>query len=84
MDFTGSTPSARTRRGIDSLTASEARVARLAVEGRTNREIGRQLRISHHTVDTHLRHTYQKLSVSSRVELTRLFLSKEGSRALRG
>jgi DNA-binding NarL/FixJ family response regulator len=38
-------------------------------EGLTNREVGRRLHISPHTVNTHLRHVFQKLSVSTRAEL---------------
>jgi DNA-binding CsgD family transcriptional regulator len=55
-----------------SLTHTERLVADLATRGRTNREIGEALFISPHTVDSHVRHIYAKLGISSRVELTRL------------
>jgi DNA-binding CsgD family transcriptional regulator/tetratricopeptide (TPR) repeat protein len=54
--------------GVESLTASELRVARMAAEGRTNREIAQALFVSLRTVETHLTHTYQKLDIS-RAEL---------------
>lgn len=52
------------------LTAAEARVARLVADGLTNKAVARRLAISRHTVDSHLRHAYAKLGVTSRVELT--------------
>jgi DNA-binding CsgD family transcriptional regulator/tetratricopeptide (TPR) repeat protein len=55
--------------GRDALTASELRVARLAVEGRTNREIAEALWVSIRTVETHLSHTFRKLDVTGRGEL---------------
>jgi DNA-binding CsgD family transcriptional regulator len=55
--------------GVDSLTPSELRVARLATEGMTNREIAQQLYVTAKTVETHLRHVYQKLDVAGRGEL---------------
>jgi len=58
--------------GWDALTAAEAAVAALVVEGRTNREIAQQLFVSPHTVNTHLRHVFDKMDVRSRVELARL------------
>ncbi len=61
--------------GSDELTAAERSVAKLAADGLTNRAIGAQLAMSRHTVDTHLRHVYRKLSVSGRVELARRSLS---------
>ena len=40
----------------------------------TNRSIAEELHLSHHTVDTHLKHVYLKLDIHSRVELTVLAL----------
>ncbi len=58
--------------GWDSLTDTERRVAGLVAEGLTNRETGRRLFVSHHTVDFHLRHIFRKLAITSRVELASL------------
>jgi DNA-binding CsgD family transcriptional regulator/predicted ATPase len=57
--------------GWGSLTDAEIRVARLAANGLTNREIAQRLSRSPHTVDSHLRHAFTKLGIRSRVELTR-------------
>jgi DNA-binding CsgD family transcriptional regulator len=65
----GARPRRDELRGRDSLTASERRVALLASEGRTNREIAQALFISLRTVETHLTHAYQKLNVRTRGEL---------------
>ncbi len=51
------------------LTPSELRVARLAAEGRTNREIAQALFVSLRTVETHLTHVYRKLDLESRAAL---------------
>ena len=51
------------------LTNTEFAVAELVSQGHTNNEVGRQLFISRHTVAFHLKKVYQKMSVSSRVEL---------------
>ncbi len=56
----------------DTLTQREMEVARLAVQGKRNAEIARDLSISIRTVETHLQHIYDKLGIRSRVELTRL------------
>lgn len=58
--------------GWESLTRSEASVARLVSDGLTNREVAGRLFVSKKTVETHLGRVYQKLGVRSRVELTRL------------
>jgi DNA-binding CsgD family transcriptional regulator len=60
---------ARALSGWDSLSRSERAVAHLVAEGLTNREIAARLFISPHTVNTHLRHTFQKLDVSTRAGL---------------
>ncbi|MBV9415643.1 MAG: helix-turn-helix domain-containing protein [Solirubrobacterales bacterium] len=52
--------------GHDALTPSEARVARMAAEGMTNKEIAQALFVTYKTVDTHLYRAYNKLGISSR------------------
>lgn len=61
----------------DTLTDSELRVARLVAQGLTNRETASRLFLSPHTVDSHLRHSFTKLGVNSRVELTRHVLAHD-------
>ena len=51
------------------LTATERRVAELAVEGLANKEIARTLVVTVNTVEFHLRNTYAKLGIRSRVQL---------------
>ena len=53
---------------VESFTARELDVLRLAVHGMTNRAIGRKLSISHRTVQGHLANIYGKLGVNSRTE----------------
>ena len=55
--------------GVEALTASELRVARLAAEGRTNREIAEGLFVTQRTVETHLRTAFQKLDIVGREQL---------------
>ena len=55
--------------GWESLTRTERAVSRLVAEGLTNGAVARQLYISPHTVNTHLRHVFAKLGVSNRVTL---------------
>ena len=62
----------RPKLGWESLTAAELQVARLAAAGCTNRGIADRLFVSPHTVNTHLRHVFDKLDVRSRVDLTRV------------
>jgi DNA-binding CsgD family transcriptional regulator len=58
--------------GWAAMTDSELTVARLVAQGMTNREVAERLFVSRHTVSGHLRSVFAKLSVNSRVELTRL------------
>jgi DNA-binding CsgD family transcriptional regulator len=55
--------------GWKSLTDKEIAIAERVSEGLTNREVARRLHISPHTVNTHLRHVFTKLGVSSRAAL---------------
>ncbi len=66
---------ARTRRpatGWEALTDAERRVARLVAGGLANREVAERLFLSRYTVETHLKHAFAKLGVSSRTELAAL------------
>jgi DNA-binding CsgD family transcriptional regulator len=66
---TGDTVRRRTVGTVSELTAQEVHIARLAVDGRTNMEIGAQLYLSVRTVEWHLGKVYTKLGVGSRREL---------------
>jgi ATP/maltotriose-dependent transcriptional regulator MalT len=57
--------------GVDSLSERELEVARLVVARKTNPEIAAELFVSVKTVETHMRHIFRKLGVSSRVEVAR-------------
>jgi DNA-binding CsgD family transcriptional regulator len=67
----GDRPRALVAPGQDSLTASERRVAGLAVTGRTNRDIAQELFVSPKTVENHLGRIYVKLGITGRRELAR-------------
>jgi DNA-binding CsgD family transcriptional regulator len=56
--------------GPEALTPSERRVAELAIEGLTTREMAESLFVTPKTVEFHLRHIYQKLGVNSRDKLS--------------
>ena len=66
----GARPRRRTLSGVGSLTPSERRVAEMATEGMTNKEIAQALFVTLRTVETHLSHTYAKLEISSRDQLS--------------
>jgi DNA-binding NarL/FixJ family response regulator len=56
--------------GVKLLTSREAEVAALVAEGLKNREISERMNLSAHTVKNYLYRVYEKLGISSRVELT--------------
>ena len=62
---------ARRPRPAGELTPAERRVAELARDGRSNKEIARTLFVSVKTVELHLSHIYAKLGVRSRTQLAR-------------
>jgi DNA-binding NarL/FixJ family response regulator len=55
--------------GAKLLTKRERDVARLVADGLTNREVSKQLGLSEHTVRNYLLKVFDKLGVSTRVEL---------------
>jgi DNA-binding CsgD family transcriptional regulator len=75
----------RVRRRVDStrddLTPQELVVTRLVAQGLTNREVAAQLFLSTNTIETHLRHVFQKLGVRSRTELAAKFTDFRDSTA---
>ncbi|KWH24239.1 helix-turn-helix transcriptional regulator [Burkholderia multivorans] len=68
-------PLLRARRGIHRiecearLTYREEQIARLVRDGRSNKEIARDLALGQPTIKTHLMRMYRKLGVSNRTEL---------------
>jgi tetratricopeptide (TPR) repeat protein len=69
LGATGARPRHTVLHGVDALTASELRIARMAAEGLSNREIAQALFVTIRTVEMHLTHAYTKLEISSRTEL---------------
>lgn len=66
---TGARPRRAFLTGLESLTASERRIAELAGDGQTNREIAQSLFITTRTVEGHLTSVFRKLQLDSRSEL---------------
>jgi DNA-binding CsgD family transcriptional regulator len=65
----GARPRRAVLTGLEALTGSERRVAELAAAGMSNPQIAQALFVTLNTVEGHLRHVYQKLSISSRGQL---------------
>ncbi len=65
----GARPRRLALRGVNALTASELRVARLAADQNTNREIAEELFVTIKTVEMHLANVYGKLGIRSRTQL---------------
>jgi DNA-binding CsgD family transcriptional regulator len=65
----GARPRRALQTGLDSLTPSERRVAELAADNLTNKEIAQALFVTVKTVEVHLSSVYRKLELGSRREL---------------
>ena len=74
---TGETVRKRRDDTRDDLTPQEEHIARLAVAGRTNPEIGAELFISPRTVEWHLKKVFMKLGISSRKGLADALPARE-------
>lgn len=70
--------------GWPSLTPTELAVVRLVASGRTNRGAAAELDISPHTISTHLRHTFTKLGIASRIQLARVVLEHDAEPGRQG
>jgi DNA-binding CsgD family transcriptional regulator len=66
---TGAKPRRALLTGLEALTASERRIAELAAEGLSNREIAQTLFVTARTVEGHLTHVFYKLDVKARTAL---------------
>jgi DNA-binding CsgD family transcriptional regulator len=66
---TGARPRRLLLSGVHALTPSERRVAALAAEGLSNREIAQALFVTLRTVEMHLSNVFRKLDISSRTQL---------------
>jgi DNA-binding CsgD family transcriptional regulator len=69
LGATGARPRRLLLSGVESLTASERRVAKFAAEGLTNKDIAQALFVTTKTVEVHLSNVYRKLGIGSRAEL---------------
>ncbi|MFI8829253.1 helix-turn-helix transcriptional regulator [Streptomyces sp. NPDC053431] len=58
--------------GPDALTPSERRVAEMAAQGASNREIAQSLYVTPKTVEVHLSNSYRKLDITTRAELAQV------------
>jgi DNA-binding CsgD family transcriptional regulator len=74
---TGARPRSLVLSGLDSLTASERRVAELAGEGMTNREIAQTLFVTARTVEGHLTQVFRKLDLTARDGLAQALATAE-------
>jgi DNA-binding CsgD family transcriptional regulator len=78
---TGARPRKVLQTGLDALTASERRVAQLAADGMSNKEIAQTLFVTIKTVEVHLSHAYRKLEISSRAQLDKALRTPASSPA---
>jgi sigma-54 dependent transcriptional regulator, acetoin dehydrogenase operon transcriptional activator AcoR len=74
-----SSGSGRPSYGWESLTEAEHSVTDLVADGLTNRQVATKLFVSPHTVDSHLRHIFRKLDISSRLDLVRIVTTRSVS-----
>jgi DNA-binding CsgD family transcriptional regulator len=74
---TGAKPRRERLYGRDALTPRELRVAELATDGLTNREIAQTLFVAQRTVEHHLTSSYTKLGVRTRTQLSAILSEGE-------
>ena len=65
--------------GVRALTPAEARTARMAADGVTNRELAETLFVTEKTVETHLTAAYRKLNITGRAQLPAALGASQGA-----
>src|SRR5262249_40874082 len=60
---------------LDALTPQELQIAELAAKGLSNKEIAAKMYLSHRTVGYHLGAVFSKMSITSRVQLSRALVA---------
>jgi DNA-binding CsgD family transcriptional regulator len=73
----------RARRGWDSLTPAEAKIAALVAEGMTNPQIAARLFLSPRTVATHVAHILGKLDVRSRIDIAHEAVQRQSALSIK-
>jgi DNA-binding CsgD family transcriptional regulator len=73
---TGETLRRRLPHEAEELTPQELQIALQVAEGKSNKEVGAALFLSHKTVEFHLSRIYRKLDINSRAGLIRKFASE--------
>jgi DNA-binding NarL/FixJ family response regulator len=74
-----SPPRVHSVNGAQLLTKREEQVVHLLAEGLTNREIAKELGLSPHTIKNYLFRIFDKLGVSTRVELVMYAVNRKGT-----
>jgi DNA-binding NarL/FixJ family response regulator len=67
-------------RGLKLLTPREEQVVALVADGLSNRSVARELHLSEHTIKKYLYRIFDKLGISSRVELVLYAVNHGGTR----
>lgn len=70
---------AKATSGWESLTGTELKVVALVAQRLSNPEVAERLFVSRHTVESHLKHVYRKLGLSSRLELAAAAQERSGA-----
>lgn len=69
---------------LDLLSKRQADVVRLVAQGMTNRDVAAHLGLSEHTIRNYLFEIFNRIGVSTRVELVRFYLHNEQKERLAG